>query len=79
MTLTYQTMAEIERSYPNEWVLIDQPKTDKTQHVLGGYVLFHSPDRLAVHEKVKELPTPVNIAVWFIGDFPADEEVLLNL
>jgi len=77
MTLTYQTMTEIERAYLNEWVLIDQPTTDETQNVLGGYVLFHSQDRLEVHARAMELPIPVNIAIWYIGEIPEDVLYLL--
>ena len=73
----YLTMAEIQKKYPQEWVLIDRPKTAPNQHVLAGHVLFHSPDKLAVYDKVKELPRPFDIAVWYIGPFPEDVAFLL--
>ena len=58
MARTYQTMAEIEKLYPNEWVLIDDPKTTKYQVVLGGYVVTHGADKLAIYEEVNKLPQP---------------------
>ena len=70
----YMTMAEIEATYPNEWVLINNPKTTKYQVVLGGYVIYHGPDKLALYAVVDELPTPFNIAVKYIGP-PLDEGV----
>ena len=77
----YRTRAEIESLYPNEWVLLDRPRTDRAQQVLGGYVLFHSPDKLAVYDRVKELPKPFDISVWYTGPVgPADgDEYLLNV
>ena len=73
---SYMTMAEIEKKYPNEWVLIDNPKTTRYQEVLGGQVVYHGPDKLALYRKVDELPKPFNIAVWFIGPLLDDDEVL---
>ncbi|HYH65087.1 MAG TPA: hypothetical protein VD866_10370, partial [Urbifossiella sp.] len=68
-----------ERRYPNEWVLIDQPRRSATQSVLGGYLVFHSPDKLAVYDRVKELPKPFDIAVWYTGPDDPVEEWLLNV
>ncbi|HEX4611323.1 MAG TPA: hypothetical protein VH092_24230 [Urbifossiella sp.] len=51
MSEPYQTMTEIEQRYPNEWVLIDQPKFHRAEAV-GGYVLFHSPDRAAFDHRL---------------------------
>jgi hypothetical protein len=77
----YLTMAEIEKLYPNQWVLIDRPKKGKSPEiVLGGYVIYHGPDKMALEAKVKELPTPHSIAVWYTG--PVIDEgavVLLNV
>ena len=80
MARTYQTMAEIEKLYPNEWVLIDDPKTTKYQVVLGGYVVTHGADKLAIYEEVNKLPQPFNIAVRYNGPLcDPGEEILLNV
>ena len=72
----YLTMAEIEKRFPNEWVLIDRPKTTRYQEVLGGYVVYHGPDKLELYRKVDELPKPFNIAVRFIGPQWEEDEAL---
>ena len=56
MTEPYMKMAEIETKYPNQWVLINQPKTTKYQQVLGGHVIYHGQDQLALYEVVGTLP-----------------------
>ena len=80
MSRTYQTMAEIEKLYPNEWVLIDDPKATKYHVVLGGFVVSHGTDKLAVYDEVNKLPKPFNIAVFYLGDVvDPGEEILLNV
>ena len=81
MSARFETMAEIEQRHPNEWVLIDQPRRSATQAVLGGNLLFHSPDKLAVYDRVKELPKPFDISVWYTGPVGPGEgdEYLLNV
>jgi hypothetical protein len=68
----YQTLAEIEEEYPDQWVLIDRPTGDKYQDVVGGYVLFGSPVREEVYDKLGELE-PKICAVRFTGKEPADK------
>ena len=33
MNEIYRTMDEIKAAYPNEWVLIDRPKSDRYQNL----------------------------------------------
>jgi hypothetical protein len=76
----YLTMAEIEAKYPNQWVLINKPKATKSQEVLGGYVIYHGSDKLALYDVVGKLPTPFDIAVRYTGPLcDESEEILLNL
>jgi hypothetical protein len=80
MNEPYLTMAEIEAKYPNEWVLINKPKATKHQEVLGGYVIYHGPDKLALYDVVGKLPTPFEIAVRYTGPLCDEgEDILLNL
>jgi hypothetical protein len=37
----YQTLAEIAQEYPDQWVLIDRPSTDRYGDVTGGVVTVH--------------------------------------
>ena len=68
----YQTIAEIERAYPDQWVLIDQPRQNRYEEMLGGTVVFNSSKREDVYDKVGELELPL-CAVWFTGKEPADK------
>ncbi|MDB5312779.1 MAG: hypothetical protein JWO38_6981 [Gemmataceae bacterium] len=79
MSESYLTMAEIEARYPNEWVLIDRPRKTRYEEVLGGYVVYHGPDKLALYSKIDELPKPFDIAVRYLGPLvEEDVDYLLN-
>jgi len=40
---------EIKKSYPDEWILLGDPKMDEfEQEILSGIVLYHSPDKREV-------------------------------
>jgi hypothetical protein len=65
------TTAEIYAQFPSEWVLLDNPQTDKQLEILGGAVLWHSKDRDEVYRKAIEVPAPKNIAILYTGSVPA--------
>jgi hypothetical protein len=44
------TREEIEKRYPNEWVMIEDPEVDEHNEVLRGKVIFHHPDRLTAYQ-----------------------------
>jgi hypothetical protein len=52
------TIDEIQARFPSEWVLIGDPQTDEYHRLLAGTVLFHSPDRDDVDQKLLELRPP---------------------
>ena len=54
------TTEEIESQYPDEWVLLGSPQTDRTR-ILGGVVLFHSKDRDEIHRFAQSIP-PLEIS-----------------
>jgi hypothetical protein len=70
------TVAEIEARYAPEWVLIGEPQTDDEQRLLGGKVLYHSPDRDEVYRKARELRLD-RIAVRYLGTWPEDMALVL--
>jgi len=40
---------DIKQSYPDEWILLGNPEIDeKSQTILSGVVLYHSPDKKEV-------------------------------
>jgi hypothetical protein len=43
------TMAEIEAKFESEWVLIEEPQTDKALQVRSGIVRWHGKDREEVY------------------------------
>jgi hypothetical protein len=71
----YMTMAEIEAKYPDQWVLIANPKLTRYQEVIGGCVVLHSTDRTEFLRLVGQWDDPAvkHIASWYTGKFPAEE------
>jgi hypothetical protein len=65
------SIEEMKARYAPDWVLIGEPQTDEMQRLLAGKVLFHSPDRDAVYDKVTEYP-PGRYAFRFLGEIPED-------
>jgi hypothetical protein len=70
------TLGEIEARFPSEWVLIGDPQTDESQHLLSGTVLFHSPNRDEVDRKLLEL-RPRRFAFRYLGSPPEDMALIL--
>lgn len=49
MENTYVSFEEAKLLYPDEWLLLGNPISDKNGlHTLGGYVLYHSKDKKEV-------------------------------
>ncbi len=46
----FLTRAELEVRYDGEWVLLRDPQVNEQQHVTGGWVIAHGPDRDEVIE-----------------------------
>ena len=61
------TLAEMERRFPDEWVLILEPDTGPDLKVRSGTVAGHGPDRDELYRKAAEL-NPKRCAVYFMGD-----------
>jgi hypothetical protein len=70
------TIEEIEARFAPGWVLIGEPRTDDEQRLLGGKVLYHSPDRDEVYRKAKEWRLD-RIAVRYLGTWPEDMALVL--
>lgn len=60
------TLAEMEREFEGEWVVIAEPNLDEMTELLGGRVVFHSGDRDAAWQAVRRLGLH-SAAVWFMG------------
>jgi len=70
------TLAQIERQFDAEWILVSNPETNETLEVQGGTVLWHSPDRDEVYQKAIEL-RPKRFAVLYTGELPEDAAIIL--
>ena len=68
------TMAEIERLYDGEWVLIIEPSVDEAGAVTGGRVFAH--DATGDEVFASKLPDHVHdAAVLFIGEPSITESI----
>lgn len=72
----YLTLDEIEARYAPDWVLIDEPKTDELQQLLGGRVVDRGQDRDVLYRRARELGLH-HVAVRKLG--PWLEDVVLVL
>ena len=70
------SIEEIESKFDSEWVLIEDPKTDKGLKVVGGRILHHSKDRDEVYRKAVSL-RPKRSAIIYTGEIPEETAVVL--
>ena len=73
---TVLSIAEIEKLYDSEWVLVGDPVTDASMEVRGGKVLAHSRDRDEVYQVAVNL-RPKRFAVLYLGKLPKDTAIVL--
>ena len=59
-------LAEIYRKYPNQWVLISDPRLTKDLEVIEGIVVAHSKSRDVVYKEVRSRKYP-RLAIEFTG------------
>jgi hypothetical protein len=76
MTNEILTVEQIEASFESEWVLLEDPQTNKAQQVKSGKLRWHSKDRDEVYRKAVELH-PKRFAVLYTGEIPEGTEVVL--
>jgi hypothetical protein len=70
------TIAQIEKRFDSEWVLVEDPQTNEALEVLRGTVRWHSKDRDEVYRKVLELQ-PRRFAMLYTGKMPEDTAIVL--
>mgnify|MGYP001560366402 CR=1 FL=1 len=59
------TLAEIERAYPNEWVVVGDYTADDSVIVHDGVVLTHSTSADEAHGFARTYAG--DLAIWFVG------------
>ena len=76
--MTYQTIQQIKKQFPDEWVLLGNPKMEETT-VLGGVVVYHSKNKKDLLNG-KDLLTPFELSTWvFTGDLERDRKLWLGI
>jgi hypothetical protein len=72
---SYLTFEELKKRYPNEWVLLGEPKMENTS-ILGGIVLYHSKDKKEVcyigRDKTDNYTT---VTITFAGDLKQQRKI----
>jgi hypothetical protein len=70
------TIAQIEKRFDGEWVLVGDPVKDASLKVRSGIVLAHSKDRDEVYRAGVKL-RPRRSAILYLGEFPEDTAIVL--
>ncbi|MBI5948934.1 MAG: hypothetical protein HY875_12420 [Chloroflexi bacterium] len=70
-------LADLERRWPEEWVLILDPEYDDREQLVSGRVAAHNRDRAAVWAKGAEL-RPGSAAILYLGRIPAGSHYILS-
>ena len=65
----YLTIEEINKRFRSEWVLIENPKTNRKLDVLGGRVRLHSKERDRLYKDAAKLRLKRS-AVFYTGPIP---------
>ncbi len=72
---SYTNFTNLKKKYPNEWVLLGNPKMEDTL-ILGGIVLFHSKDKKEVcymgRDKVADFKT---VTITFVEKIEAHRKI----
>jgi len=75
MDKTYIDFDELKKLYPDEWILLGDPKMMNTS-VLGGVVLYHSKDKKEVcyigRDKTTDFST---VTIAFAGDLKQHRKI----
>ena len=75
MENSYTAFDELKKLYPDEWVLLGDPKMKNTS-VLGGIVLYHSKDKKEVcyigRDKATDYST---VTIAFAGDLKQHRKI----
>lgn len=71
------SISEIERQFPSEWVLVDEPQTDELGQVQDGRVLYHNKDRDEVYRRAVEL-RPSRFAMLYTGTVPEEGTAIVG-
>jgi len=66
----YQSMTEIETTYPDQWVILDPPKADRWGNILGGRVVFNTESQDELDARLFELERSSNVGIIHTSNRP---------
>ena len=70
------TLAEIEKEFNSEWILVEDPQTNDSLNIESGTVRFHSKDRDEVYREAIRI-RPKRFAMLYTGTLPKDTAIVL--
>jgi hypothetical protein len=75
MNDSYIALDELKKLYPDEWVLLGNPKMQNTS-VLGGILLYHSKDKKEVCYVGRDKTTGFStVTITFAGDMKQHRKI----
>lgn len=72
MTPDVISLKEIEKQYPDRWVVLDHVRSDPGPVLQGGRVIFETDDEDQLSKKLRELPKGIHYAIQYVGEPPPD-------
>lgn len=70
------SFAEIQKRFDSEWILLEDPETDRGLKIKSGKVLWHSKDRDEVYRKAREFK-PKHSAILYTGKLSQNTVIVL--
>ena len=70
------TMQEMQARFEDEWILVEDPQTNKALEVMKGKVVYHGRDRDEVYRQAVAR-RPKRCAILYTGKMPEDTAVVL--
>lgn len=63
-----RSVRDLEREYPNRWLLLGEPEVDSEGNVIAGSLVLVSDDREAIWRRLAKIAVPSDAAVLFTGE-----------
>jgi hypothetical protein len=79
METTFLTIEQMKAQYPDQWLLVANPKTDENLDLLEGKVIAHSADCQQIYDAIaQERNTRTGtLSIEYTGSIPDDIAYIL--
>jgi hypothetical protein len=75
MNKQYVNFEDLKKNYPDEWILLGNPKMENT-NILGGVVLYHSKDKKEVCYIGRDKTTGFStVTITYAGDLKQNRKI----